>query len=85
MIDLTGLPPELLAQLRLVPRNETEKTSNIRAILTVETMSLDEILIAYYRKHNVVLDRKKLANTLDRLRRKGMVEHRGRGGWGIKP
>ena len=85
MIDLTGLPPELLAQLRLVPRNQSEITSNLCELLTVETMSLDEILVAYYRKHNVVLDRKKLVNTLDRLRRKGMVEHRGRGGWGLKP
>lgn len=77
-IDIKGLPQELVSQLRLNTQKETIQgkfSHQITEILTEHdgTASLDEILVAYWRKTQVVLKRSICLSRMDKMKRDGIV------------
>lgn len=71
--DLTGLPPELLAQLNI---SETDKLEASIVEVVNEaggTIILDKLIIGLYRKTGEVPIRQPLVNRLYRMSKKGLV------------
>ena len=72
--DLSGLPPELLAELSAAQVDVLER----QIVSVLQTLGgsadLDQILIGLYRKFEVVQKRRFLQNKLWRMVRKGQVQ-----------
>ena len=71
--DLEGLPEDLLVELSV---SKADKTEFLIAQLIQDhqgIMSLDQILIAYYRATKEVIKRPAMTNRLYRMAQKGMV------------
>lgn len=72
--ELKGLPPELIKQLSVKPKSE-EQYKLIAEIIGESggTADINTILIAIYKKTNVVCKRNTLVSNLYRMAGKGMI------------
>src|SRR5690606_37816426 len=80
--DLEGLPEELIAELSISESDREE--FELLAIIEAGggTMSLDQLLVAVYKKHGTIYERVKLNQRLYRMASKGaLYSVPGRKGW----
>lgn len=79
--ELKDLPPELLAQLSTSfkkgkqSQSEDDLLAKLKEIFSEHDhpLTLDEIILQYYRKHQKVLKRNSLSAQLQRLKGKGAI------------
>lgn len=71
--DLTGLPPEVLAQLNISETDKLEATIVEVVNEAGGTIILDKLIIGLYRKTGDIAVRQQLVNRLYRMSKKGMV------------
>ena len=71
------LPAELLSQLK-----KNTITDNLASLLTTDSITIDALLVAYYRAYQKVVKRKVLCMAMRRLVHSARAESRGRGQWG---
>lgn len=81
IIDVTGLPPELLQQLSKPYRTKQTKESEIRYALIIagRPVSVDWLLVTIYRQTEMVWTRSSLNSLLHRMVKRGEVQHVDRG------
>lgn len=72
--DLSDLPPELLQEMNL-PEGELQERQIVAIIQGAgRPLATNEIMVAFYRKHKEVLQRRPLASRLYRMTTKNMIE-----------
>lgn len=73
-LDLTGLPEELIKQLSLKYKGQKELKTEKPLNLLVSEFSIDDYLIAYYKTHNKILNRKSSYSILTQLKNKNIIK-----------
>lgn len=81
VIDVTGLPPELLQQLSKPLQGKKSKESDIRyaLVLAGKPVSIDWLLVTIYRQTGDVWTRAQISSLLHRMVKRGVVQQAGRG------
>ena len=73
-IDRSKLPKELVAQLSKKGLRDGMKSRLLNILNEDTVMSLDEILVAYWKKHGEIIKRSSSQSAIYALRRAGLVE-----------
>lgn len=77
---LAELPEELQAEIKLGTRNGPSTPSYVLDVIpSDEPVDLNQILVAVWRKHNVVVKRATTMAAINSLRKQGKVRRCGRG------
>lgn len=72
--DLEGLPPEVLSELSTFHGSAAKKEEMIIASFMKSTMSIDHILISYWKETGKILKRDRMNQRLYRMVLKGILE-----------
>jgi len=81
MQDYTDLPDEVRAQLRVGNRTKDSAAVLIYSVLSDEPMTLNDVIVAVWRKHEQVLKRSTAMASIATLRKEGAVGRTERGSY----